>query len=169
MLAFQLLTEPNRRFAMSTRATPAFSAAKSLILTQHQELRRVLRTGALLAGAASRGDGPCLEELPNLIESLWDKFVEHVSFEDVTLVPVLRRGDPRDLERAQQLLKEHEKQRGEFAMLLALARSSGDPETVAYSFQGLLNALLTDMDEEEKWLLQAGGDTDAKPLSAEHR
>jgi hypothetical protein len=46
------------------------------------------------------------------------------------------------------------KQRRDFEMLLKLARTSDDPETVALSFQGLLNTLLANMDEEEGWLLQ---------------
>jgi iron-sulfur cluster repair protein YtfE (RIC family) len=150
---------------MSPTQTPAFPTAKSLILTQHQELRRLLRTGAVLAGAASRGDRPCLNELPNLIESLRDKFVEHVSFEENTLVPVLKRGEPRDLARAEQLAGEHQKQRQEFEILLALARTSGDPETVAFSFQGLLNTLLADMDEEEQWLLHVARASAREPSS----
>jgi iron-sulfur cluster repair protein YtfE (RIC family) len=141
---------------MSSTQTPAFPTARALILAQHRELRGLLRTGAVLAGAASRGDRPCLDELPNLIESLRDKFVEHLSFEEATLVCVLERGDPGDLARAEQLAREHHRQRREFEMLLALCRGSGDPETVAFSFQALLNGLLTDMEEEEQWLLQVG-------------
>jgi hypothetical protein len=84
-------------------------------------------------------------------------------------VPVLRQGDPGDLARAERLAREHQKQCREFEMLLTLARTSGDPETVAFSFQGLLNALLTDMDEEEHWLLQVGETADTKTTVCEQR
>jgi iron-sulfur cluster repair protein YtfE (RIC family) len=154
---------------MSRIPPPGFPTARSLILAQHRELRGLLRTGAVLAGAASRGDRPCLYELPNLIESLKDKFVEHLSFEEATLVPLLKQADASDVTRAKRLATEHQKQRREFEILLTLARTSADPETVAFSFQGLLNALLTDMDEEERWLLQVGDAADSKAGCAEGR
>jgi iron-sulfur cluster repair protein YtfE (RIC family) len=139
---------------MSPVSATAFTTARALIVGQHQELRGLLRTGAVLAGAASRGDRPCIDELPNLIDSLKAKFTDHLTFEDLTLGPVLRKGDSVDVAHAHQLAKEHQRQLREFDILLRLARSPGDPETVAYSFQCLLNTLLSDMDEEERWLLQ---------------
>jgi iron-sulfur cluster repair protein YtfE (RIC family) len=141
---------------MTPLQASAFPTARALILAQHRELRGLLRTGAVLAGAASRGDRPCLYELPNLIESLRDKFVEHLAFEEGSLVPALQVGDPSNLTHAEQMAKEHQKQRREFEMLLTLARGSGDPETVAFSFQRLLEALLADMEAEEQWLRQIG-------------
>jgi iron-sulfur cluster repair protein YtfE (RIC family) len=148
-------TSDRRRFrAMTSVSATAFTTARRLILAQHQELRGLLRTGAVLAGAASRGDRPCLNELPNLIESLRAKFAEHLTFEDVTLGPVLRQGNSVDVSHADHLATDHQRQLREFDILLRLAQSSGDPEAVAYSFQALLNTLLTDMDEEERWLLQ---------------
>jgi hypothetical protein len=139
---------------MSPVSATAFPTARALILAQHHELRGLLRTGAVLAGAASRGDRPCIDELPNLIESLMTRYNDHLAFEDVTLGPVLRTVGSIDPGLADQLASEHQQQRREFDMLLRLARSSGDPQTVAFSFQALLNRLLADMDDEERWLLQ---------------
>jgi iron-sulfur cluster repair protein YtfE (RIC family) len=139
---------------MSPVSATAFTTARALILAQHHELRSLLRTGAVLAGAASRGDRPCINELPNLIEHLKAKFAEHLTFEDNTLGPILRKDDPADGAHADRLAHEHQRQLREFDMFLRLARSCGDPETVAYSFQALLKTLLSDMEEEERWLQQ---------------
>ncbi len=143
---------------MSPIKPSAFRTARALILAQHQELRGLLRTGAVLAGAASRGDRPCLNELPNLIESLRERFSEHLAFEEASVLPMLQSGDQMDPPRAELMKQEHGKQRREFELLLRLASSQGDPQTVAFSFQSLLNALLKDMEEEERWLLHMSDD-----------
>jgi iron-sulfur cluster repair protein YtfE (RIC family) len=148
---------------MSPVAATAFATARALILAQHHDLRGLLRTGAVLAGAASRGDRPCLNELPNLIESLRDKFKEHVTFEEATLAPVLRKGDSQNASRADRLAEEHRRQLRELDFLLRLASDYGDPESVAFSFQQLLNVLLADMGEEEQWLLQIEDRSDQQP------
>lgn len=143
---------------MSQRISFGSSTAKALILTQHEELRRQLRTGVLLAGAAARRDQPCIEELPNLIDGLLAKFSEHLAFEEATLVPLLRQGDTVDRAHAERLAKEHNHQRKEVQVLLTLARSRCEPQTVALSFQNLLNDLIADMESEERWLTEVGTD-----------
>jgi hypothetical protein len=148
---------------MSQEISFGFSTARALIQTQHEELRRQLRTAVLLAGAAARRDQGCIEELPNLIDSLLAKFSEHLIFEEATLVPLLRQGDTVDRAHAERLAKEHNHQRKELQVLLTLARSRCESQTVALSFQNLLNDLIADMASEERWLTQVGTDGGLKP------
>jgi iron-sulfur cluster repair protein YtfE (RIC family) len=146
------------RGPMSKEIPSRFSTARASILNQHDELRRQLRTGVALAGAAARRDQPCIEELPNLIDSLLARFSEHLVFEEATLVPLLRHGDSVDRAHADRLVKEHNHQRKELQVLLMLARSGCEPQTVALSFQNLLNDLIADMESEERWLTEVGTD-----------
>jgi iron-sulfur cluster repair protein YtfE (RIC family) len=142
---------------MSLKQSSAFLAGKAQILAQHEELRREMRTAVVLAGAAFRGNRPCINELPNLVESLIAKFVEHLAFEERTLVPMLRADDSPDQARGAGMAKEHEQQRKELQELLELVRSDCDPHTLASACQKLLNALMVDIQAEESWLSEVGG------------
>jgi iron-sulfur cluster repair protein YtfE (RIC family) len=141
---------------MPQEPSPAFPAVRTLILAQHQELRQLLRTGVALTGAAPRDDGQSIDVFLNLIESLLDNLTLHLAFEEATLVPLLRTGDAVDLAHAERLAKEHQHQRKELQVLLTLARSECDPQTVVTIFRNLLSDLILDMESEERWLLEVG-------------
>jgi iron-sulfur cluster repair protein YtfE (RIC family) len=143
---------------MSLKQSSAFQVGKAQILAQHEELRREMRTAVVLAGAAFRGNRPCINELPNLVETLIARFAEHLAFEERTLVPMLRAGDSSDRTHGARMTKEHEQQRKELQVLLKLVRSDCDPHTLASSCQKLLNTLIVDMQAEEHWLSEVGGD-----------
>jgi hypothetical protein len=57
---------------------------------------------------------------------------------------------------AERLAKEHQHQRKELQVILALARSECDPQTVATILRNLLTDLILDMESEERWLLEVG-------------
>jgi iron-sulfur cluster repair protein YtfE (RIC family) len=140
---------------MSLKRSPELRAGRAQILSQHEGLRREMKTGVVLAGAAIRGNRPCLNELPNLVEGLIARFTEHLGFEERTLLPILRAGDAVDQEYADRMLREHSQHRKELQALLELARSDSHTHALALAFQNLINALNVDMAAEEHWLSEA--------------
>jgi iron-sulfur cluster repair protein YtfE (RIC family) len=152
---------------MSNKRRPLCSVATKLILDQHQELRRLFTAAGAFAGAAARGDRSCLEEFPDLVRALNEKLIAHFATEEAALAPILHSGDGADLRRAGWLTTEHGSQRKELEVVLRLARAECDPRTVASIFQSLLEDLLADMEQEERWLLQEGEALDTQPSPLE--
>jgi hypothetical protein len=138
------------------RAISSFSTTRSLILSKQRGLRDLFHLAILVAGAASRGDQACLEQMPALIDRVSAGFTEHLLFEDAALLAAFAHGDPADFARARHLAQDHGRQAGELGRLLYRVRAGADTGSVAASFQSLLHTILLDMDVEERWFRQVG-------------
>jgi hypothetical protein len=131
---------------------PRFAVIRANIFAQHDELQRLTHTAAALAGAAMRGDQPCQQELPRMMDTLLGKFQEHLEFEEGTLLSPLQ-AEPNEREQLERIASEHVRQRQELGTLAGLVWS-GDHAGVAAVLERFLLALVADIAEEERWLLR---------------
>jgi iron-sulfur cluster repair protein YtfE (RIC family) len=147
--------------ASSPRAEPpvpgTLPGLQARSLEQHDELRRLFRTAAVLAGAAARGDQACQAELPRLLDVLLGKLETHLAFEERTLIPLLAAGDASAQEHALALIDEHQEQRAELRRLLEQSRTSTSASAVAVTaaLELFVKKLRPEFADEQRWLSEA--------------
>jgi hypothetical protein len=126
---------------------------RSCVLAQHQRLRQAIGVALDLARDAGQGDAGAGRRLSAALGSLRAAIEEHVELEERTLIPRLRGADSFGEERVQRLLDEHERQREELTRYLTEDMLGSDLRLAAFALEGLLCAVLEDIDEEEREFL----------------
>jgi iron-sulfur cluster repair protein YtfE (RIC family) len=126
--------------------------ARFRVLEQHRELRQLLETGLDLVRGALGGNGQALWELPALLDRTHQAFRCHLAEEESLLLPILDDDVPVGPMRAAILRQEHDRQRAEMEALAAKERSCTMDELAA-RYSELVQALLMDMEAEERELL----------------
>jgi hypothetical protein len=137
------------------------AVAGRVILEQHMELRRLLALGVVHTCTPSRDDPSATAALRALVGRIKKVFVDHLSYEDTALSPLLD-GDLPDGRRRMQLLREeHARQRRELDALDDLSKT-GSPEAFAERYDRLARTLLVDISREERELAVACASFDAR-------
>jgi hypothetical protein len=132
-----------------TNDKPRPSEVRALILAQHEALRVVYAELDALLISARRGDAEGERTLRERCRGLYQMLLRHMATEDAFLAPALREADGFGSVRADELLREHDRQR----RLLRYVLSPGDGTAVALTVAALLQDLRADMAHEEHALL----------------
>jgi len=121
---------------------------RAAIQTQHGGLRVILKDVAD-AAARARAAGYDRSLLPAL-ERLLHDLANHMSFEELTLVPALRERDPLGTDRGGAILEEHRRQRAELEAMTRLAAGGYHQRDLATAAQSFVTDVLLDMAHEER-------------------
>jgi hypothetical protein len=138
--------------ADTTPPLPA-AEARETIFAQHHVIRMLLKAARTVCDLAASGNRRTGELLPLYFENVRVALEHHLATEERLLLPILGTDPPLGPERALRLAAEHDRQRDELA---AATRALTGPEGVAAASQKLrtlMDDLLTDMADEERWLL----------------
>ncbi len=123
------------------------------VLAQHAELRKRLDEICALANRFESGDASVGANLRQRGLALYERFAEHLDFEEAQLEPLLR---AREVGRrhADHLLREHQEQRELLQYLLGrLSRQPLPTLLVARELRNFAEYVRLDMAHEEKTLL----------------
>ena len=133
---------------------PKPGSVRQRILHDHQALRaRITEVDALARRTLAEESG-LDAELRAAGERLQREMVAHLDLEDRLMLPALRAADAWGEERAQLVEREHREQRAELARILDLLRDGGvTPREVANTLEAFFEALLADMQHEERAML----------------
>lgn len=124
------------------------------ILDDHQKLRGMLLSLEALGHEVLAGDRQHLGALRVEGETLHERLLEHMHWEDVYLVPALREADAWGVERAHQIEDDHREQRELLRHTLAgLRDQSRPPMMLARTMVDLVKLLRDDMEHEEQCML----------------
>ena len=126
--------------------------ARLRILEEHRGLRRLLEAGIAIANRSLAGDEAALTELPTALINTRQAFHCHLNYEEGLLLPILEDDVPVGPWRATALLEEHRRQRAELDAL-CLGEQTCSWTELSARFGALVQALLTDMEEEERHLI----------------
>ncbi len=127
--------------------------ARESILGQHRRIRALLDRARAIAEAALDGNPPSPDAVASAIGDIRTTMEVHLTFEEKTLLPILRDDLPLGPARADRLLDEHQRQKQTLATLHHEASSYPDSTMLAAKLAFLTSWLLTDMEEEERSLL----------------
>lgn len=162
------MVTPHRTTGLPKTVTILFPATvRNSILEQHEALRSSLRhlmdetTSSLTSSSASK------DRLTTPTRELVGRFRKHLAFEELHLVPVLRRDECWGPERVSALLAEHERQRAELDTLMDGVEGDWDVYRIAFVLRSVITDLLIDMEAEERGVLESDGLTDAIAVSTE--
>jgi hypothetical protein len=128
-------------------------AALKGILAQHVEIRDLLSRSQSTADAALAGESQEPDAVASAIGDIRTTMEVHLTFEEKTLLPLLRDDLPLGPERADRLLDEHRRQRHMLALLHEEAVAGPLLPILAAKLDVLVRWLLADMEEEERCLL----------------
>jgi len=123
------------------------------ILAQHAQIRDLLARSRAIAAAALGGKSPAPDAVAEAIGDIRTTMEVHLTFEEKTLIPLLRDDLPLGPERAARLLDEHHRQRHLLATLHEEAIAGPKLPALAAKLDTLARWLLEDMEEEERCLL----------------
>jgi hypothetical protein len=141
----------DRKVSLARPREPA-EAVRQRVRGQHVELRRMLLEGLsqvrgpLAARRSFRG------ELPGLVRRVRDLFVHHLADEEDLILPILEDDLPIGPRRAELPRAEHARQIAELNAICAWTEGDAEAE-LATRFDKLANALLQDIEEEDRDLL----------------
>ncbi len=127
--------------------------ARRNILSQHEEIRRLLERAGAVAEAALDGRPARPDSVASAIGDVRTIIEVHLSFEEGVLLPILRDDLPLGPERAERLIAEHAHQRAVLASLHQEAAKTPERPTLAAKLAFLTSWLLKDMAHEERALL----------------
>jgi hypothetical protein len=127
--------------------------ARESILGQHRRIRTLLERARVVAEAALDGAPPSPDAVASAIGDIRTTMEVHLTFEEKTLLPILRDDPPLGPARADRLLDEHRRQRETLATLHREACRAPDGPMLAAKLAFLTSWLLADMNEEERSLL----------------
>jgi hypothetical protein len=141
--------------AMADVTTPSLPAdeARSTIFAQHETIRMLLKAAAAVANLAAGGNRRTAEVLPLYFANVRAALEFHLATEERLLLPILAADPPLGPERALRLAAEHDRQREELA---AATDALAGPDGLAVAGRRLcrlVDELLADMADEERWLL----------------
>jgi hypothetical protein len=125
------------------------------VLAQHSVLRTLLQRVLAATTAGLRRQGLDLGDLAQSAHELHRHFRAHLTFEERSLLPILATDEVWGPERAQDLLEEHARQRGQLDTILEGVETGWDLERLALALRSLTVDLLQDMQEEEEGCLRA--------------
>ncbi len=120
---------------------------------QHQQLRALIAQVRKAAVDLLEGEVAGSEELRNQVGALRTQMEDHLATEEALLGPVLERIDAWGPVRLDLMRAEHEHQRAVLAVLRSDRAAGLAPELLARRTLGLLDDILTDMDAEDRDLL----------------
>ncbi len=126
---------------------------RTTLQLEHQQLRTLI---AQVRGAAVDvlgGEAADSQELRNQVGALRTRLEEHLATEEALLGPVLERIDAWGPVRLDLMRAEHAHQRAVLAVLRSDRAAAIPPELLARRTLGLLDDILTDMDAEDRDLL----------------
>jgi hypothetical protein len=127
---------------------------RARILAEHGAIRGMLVSLDAVARRVATGERPLVGPLRVEGETLLKRFGDHVLWEDFHLVPLLRGSGAWGAERAAHLDDEHREQRRVLEHCLAAVLDPSRPvPVVARTLVDLVDLLLSDMEEEERLLL----------------
>lgn len=130
------------------------SQVRETILEQHAALRERLAELRELAADATSGDAAGADLLREAGLRVLTMLGSHLDFEDLHLLPALREADAWGEERAKLVTREHAEQRELFDYTVARLRDTSRPSRLlARQIETLVEAILEDMNEEEKTML----------------
>jgi hypothetical protein len=127
--------------------------ARGVILGQHVRIRALLERARTIAEAALDGTPRSPDAVASAIGDIRTIMEVHLAFEEKALLPILRDDPPLGPARADQLLDEHVRQRETLARLHQEACVAPSRPMLAAKLAFLTSWLLTDMDEEERSIL----------------
>lgn len=139
-------------WAAPTKPVDAGTAREG-ILWQHVRLRHLLEHAQALAEARLDGDVAVPDAIASAIGDVHSVMEVHLTFEESVLLPLFRDDLPLGPERADRLVDEHHRQRAMLAALHKEACHHPELPTLAAKLSALTSWLLTDMDEEERSVL----------------
>jgi hypothetical protein len=126
--------------------SPSPAEVRELVLAQHQQLRRLLRSALTAAEARSRAPQA------RLMQFTWElerRFAAHLAFEERFMFPALSEADSWGPQRVALLTAEHAQQRQDLAALVALVAARSSALDICRALQSFCRALLADMEDEE--------------------
>jgi hypothetical protein len=129
--------------------------ARESILGQHRRIRALLEHARAVAEAALDGAAPAPDAVASAIGDIRATMEVHLTFEEKTLLPILRDDPPLGPERADRLLDEHRRQRQTLGTLHHEAGVAPALPMLAAKLAFVTAWLLSDMEEEERSLLTA--------------
>lgn len=122
---------------------------------QHQRLRSLIAQVRGAAMGVLEGGTVSAQELRDQVGVLRTELLEHLLAEEALLGPVLERIDAWGPVRLELMQAEHAHQRAVIAVLWSDRAVSLSPELLARRTLGLLDDIVTDMDAEDRDLLDA--------------
>ena len=126
-------------------------AQSKKIISQHRDLRRVLRATLAATHEPDAHEGRRFSMLVSLTVRLQNMLDRHLAFEEQVLGAHLTTEDPQALKR---LASAHRRQRTELSVLAMLAFRNVAPAGVNQALRALIEDLLVDMDVEERDFLR---------------
>jgi hypothetical protein len=135
-------------------ATGGTTKARHLMCDQHRELRQRLAAGIFELDTLTERRTTPGERLRSLVGRLYDAVAQHQTEEEELVLPILESDRPVGPLRANQLRKEHARQRAELEALRS--RQEADDIDLVLGFDRLARTLLLDIAHEERLLLVPG-------------
>ena len=130
------------------------SEVRESILEQHDDLRRRLSALRELAAKSPSRAAQTSERLRDVGLQTLSALSDHLDYEDLHLLPALREADSWGDERARLVSAEHAEQRELFRYIVDRLHETERPGLLlARELETLVDALLVDMAEEEKTML----------------
>jgi hypothetical protein len=135
----------------SPERVPA-SVALRRVLDQHAELRALLEAGLEQVCLVLAGSVAASGSLRSLMGLTPRTFVQHLAYEEALILPILADDLPVGPLRMERILEEHARQVAEVEALCAW-QEGADPTGLATRFGALAQALLADIEHEERDVL----------------
>jgi hypothetical protein len=130
------------------------SGVATRILQDHALLRPILRETRFLANRAAKGDTDARAPLRAFALMLYEKLVAHIELEDRILAPVVREIVGWGPSLHTDMMREHARQREQLQSdIYDLRIGCICEERLAKSIDGFVEALMRDMEAEERRLL----------------
>jgi iron-sulfur cluster repair protein YtfE (RIC family) len=139
--------------SVPAEAPPPADEARATIFSQHEVIRMLLQAAGTVADLAAAGHRRTGEVLPLYLDNVRAALEQHLATEERVLLPILAADPPLGTQRVVRVLLEHDRQRRELTAAVELLATPGGIIAAATNLRRLVNELLTDMDDEERWLL----------------
>jgi hypothetical protein len=127
--------------------------ARATIFAQHDVIRLLLKAAATVCDQAAGGNRRTGELLPLYFENVRAALHEHLATEERLLLPILAADPPLGPERALRLAAEHDRQRQQLSAAIAGLKGPEGLAAGSARLRRLVDELLVDMGEEERYLL----------------
>jgi iron-sulfur cluster repair protein YtfE (RIC family) len=139
--------------ATATTTSPSADEARTTISAQHDMIRMLLRAAGTVCDLAAGGNRRTGMLLPHYFHNVQAALEHHLETEERLLLPILMADPPLGPERALRLAAEHQSQRRELVSSMALLSEPDGFVEAGRRLRLLIDELLTDMEHEERWLL----------------
>lgn len=130
------------------------SEVRNRILHDHETLRAMLFSVERVASEVANGEAQLVGNMRFEGETLMERLLEHMHWEDLYLRPALCEADSWGQERAERLDRDHREQREMLSYALASVEDqSRPPLVIARQLLDLVRLLREDMEDEEQALV----------------